>query len=295
MIGQAGLMAVLVLVGAGWGLSQPLSKIAVSTGYGPLGLIFWQLVIGVLLLGFINFLLRKPLPLHRNALRWYLIIALGGTLIPNSISFISIAHLPSGIVSIIIAAVPMFAFPIALALGNDRFSWLRLGGLLSGLIGVALLARPEASLPPGALPFLALSLLAPLMYAIEGNVVAKWGAGGLDPVTLLLGASVVGVLLALPLALFSGQWINPAVPWGGPEWALIGASVIHAIVYSSYVWVVGRAGATFAAQVSYLVTGFGIVWAMLLLGESYGMLVWVALAMMFAGLFLVQPRGQTKP
>ena len=35
----------LILFGAGWGLSQPLAKIAVSTGYEPLGLIFWQLVI----------------------------------------------------------------------------------------------------------------------------------------------------------------------------------------------------------------------------------------------------------
>jgi len=285
-----GLLALLVLLGAGWGLSQPLSKIAVSTGHGPLGLIFWQMLIGVLVLGVINFLRRKPLPLNRNALFWYILIALGGTLIPNSISYISIAHLPSGVVSIIIAAVPMFAFPIALALGNDHFSWLRLTGLLAGLFGVAMLARPEANLPAGATFFVALALVAPLMYAIEGNVVAKWGAGGLDPVTLLMGANMVGVVLAFPLAVFSGQWIDPRGAWGSPEWALIATSVIHVFVYSAYVWLVGRAGATFAAQVSYLVTGFGVVWAILILNESYAGSVWLALSLMFAGLFLVQPR-----
>ena len=53
---------------------------------------------------------------------------------------------------------------------------------------------------------------------------------------------------------------------------------------------VGRAGAVFAAQASYLVTGFGVIWAMLLLGERYSGWVWAAMALMFAGLFMVQPR-----
>jgi drug/metabolite transporter (DMT)-like permease len=32
---------------------------------------------------------------------------------------------------------------------------------------------------------------------------------------------------------------------------------------------VGRAGAVFAAQVSYLVTAFGIFWAWVIFGETY--------------------------
>ena len=55
---------------------------------------------------------------------------------------------------------------------------------------------------------------------------------------------------------------------------------------------VARAGAVFAAQVAYLVTGFGILWAMLLLAERYSGWVWLALGLMFAGLFLVQPRAR---
>ena len=41
----------------------------------------------------------------------------------------------------------------------------------------------------------------------------------------------------------------------------------------------------------YLVTGFGIVWSKLLLGESYALLVWAAFAVMLAGIALVQPLG----
>jgi len=53
---------------------------------------------------------------------------------------------------------------------------------------------------------------------------------------------------------------------------------------------VGAATAVFAAQVSYLVTGFGVIWSMALLGERYSGWIWGAMAVMFIGLFLVQPR-----
>lgn len=44
-------VAVLVALGLGWGSTQPLGKIATTTGHGPFGLIFWQLVVCVLVLG----------------------------------------------------------------------------------------------------------------------------------------------------------------------------------------------------------------------------------------------------
>ena len=82
--------------------------------------------------------------------------------------------------------------------------------------------------------------------------------------------------------------------------------MVHVAVYTAYVWLVGRAGSVFAIQVSYLVTGFGMLWANVMLGEAYAPSVWLALACMFAGMYLVQPRrnaplagispiGETRP
>ncbi|MEZ5792779.1 MAG: EamA family transporter, partial [Nitratireductor sp.] len=46
--------AALLLFGIVWGTTIPLGKIAVSTGYHPLGLIFWQvLIVALALLPFI--------------------------------------------------------------------------------------------------------------------------------------------------------------------------------------------------------------------------------------------------
>lgn len=288
---RALLIALLVVMGAGWGITQPLAKIAVSEGYRHFGLIFWQLVIGAALLGTITAARGRGLPVGARYLRLYLVIALIGTIFPNAASYEAARHLPSGILSIALSLVPILAFPIALALGLDGFSLRRMGGLVLGLCGVLLIIRPEASLPdPAMVVWIPLALVAPFFYGLEGNVVARWGTAGLDPIQVLFGASVVGAAIALPLAIGGGQFIDPRGTWGAPDAALVASSVIHAVVYSSYVWMVGRAGAVFAAQVAYLVTGFGVVWAIVLLHESYSPFIWASLLLMFAGMALVRPR-----
>jgi len=285
------LILLLVVIGAAWGATQPLAKIAVSEGYRHFGLIFWQFVIGSFLLGVVVQVRGDGLPLGPKHLRLYTIIALIGTILPNSASYESARHLPAGVLSIILSTMPMLAFPVALAMGNDRFVWARLAGLSLGLIGVLFLVVPDASLPdPAMVRFIPLALVAPLFYALEGNVVSKWGTYDASGVQVLLGASLIGAVLTAPLALVSGQWIAPHLPLNRPDWALIGSSLLHALAYSTYVWMVGRAGSVFAAQVSYLVTGFGVFWAMLLLGEIYSHWIWLALAFILGGLFLVQPR-----
>lgn len=286
-----GFVAVLLLLGAGWGLSIPLIKVTVSAGYLHFGLVFWQLAIGAAILGIFlalrGQLVRPTLP-H---LVVYLVIAVLGTIIPNSASYQAVAHLPAGIMSITIAAVPMFAFPIALALGIDRFQGIRFLGLALGMAGVVVLAAPGLTLPGAGLTFwLLMALVGPFCYGIEGNAVARWGTAGLDPVQVLFGASATGALVMAPVAWGTGHWIDPRAPWGGPEFAFLASAIIHACVYSGYVWLVKNAGSVFAAQVSYGVTLFGVVWAMLLLGERYQGGVWVALVLMMVGMFFVQPR-----
>jgi drug/metabolite transporter (DMT)-like permease len=281
----------LVLMGAGWGAIQPMTKISVSTGYGHFGLIFWQLVLGAALMLVVCLVRRKPLPRHAAALRTYFIIALIGTVLPNSLSYMAAVHLPAGIMSLLLSIVPMFAFIIALGLGNDRFAWRRMVGLCFGLIGVLIIIMPSVDLGE-AVPvgWAAVYLVVGLFYAFEGNYVARWGVSGLDPFQLMLGASLVGVCVVAPFVWFSGQAITPEWPLPLPQATLVGSSVIHVIVYAGYVWLVGRAGAVFAVQVSYMVTGFGLFWAWLMLGEAFSNAIWLALAAMFAGMYLVQPR-----
>jgi drug/metabolite transporter (DMT)-like permease len=285
------LLACLTLMGAGWGLTLPLAKIAVSEGYRHIGLIFWQMLIGAVIMGIIQIARGRRFAVRAPQIRVFIIIALIGTVLPNSASYEAARHLPAGLISILLSLVPLIAFPVALALGNERFSLVRLIGLGFGLLGVMLIVGPDASLPERSMiVFIPLALIAPTFYAVEGNVVAKWGTAGLDGIDVLFGASIIGALLTLPLALATGTFIDPRPPWGAPDGALALSSIVHVLVYASYVWMVGRAGPLFAVQVSYLVTGFGVIWSMLILGEMYSVWVWAAMALILSGVFLVLPR-----
>jgi hypothetical protein len=70
------------------------------------------------LLAAINRARGQGLPMETRHVALYVIIALIGTLLPNSASYTAAIHLPSGILSIVLSLVPMLSFPIALALGH---------------------------------------------------------------------------------------------------------------------------------------------------------------------------------
>jgi len=108
-------------------------------------------------------------------------------------------------------------------------------------------------------------------------------------VQAMFWASLIAAVIVLPIALMQGQMFS-LLPFGRPEAALVISSGLHALLYATYVWLNGKAGAVFAAQTAYFVTGSGVFWAMLLLGERFSQWIWLALVVMLAGLALVQPR-----
>ncbi|MCX8509213.1 MAG: DMT family transporter, partial [Rhodobacteraceae bacterium] len=236
----------LVILGSGWGSTQTLGKIAVSTGHGAVRLLFWQTCIVLVVLGALLALRRRRPPVSRAGLHICILIALTGTILPNLAFYQAVTHLPAGIMSILIATIPLLSFPIALLLGTDRFSLLRLAGLLCGLAGVALIALPRASLPDPAMTlWLPVAMIGPLFYALEANIVARWGTAGLDPVEALFGASLIASVLLLPAFLWREAQGAPPLAMGKAEVALLIMSFIHALLYVGYVALAARAGAVF--------------------------------------------------
>ncbi|MCL4187747.1 MAG: DMT family transporter [Rhodobacteraceae bacterium] len=282
--------AVLLGMGALWGLTPPLTKIAVSTGHGPLGLAQWVAAIDAVLLGLACLATGRRLPLTAPALRLYAVVAAFGMLLPQLFSYSAAPHLPAGVLALIVSLVPLFALPLSLALGLEGFRPGRAAGVLCGMGAMALLLAPGA-LPEGAAwAFVLLAACTPACYALEGTYVAGWGRAAADPVQTLTGASIVTLTVVTPLALATGTAIAPLAPWGPAEAAVVASALLSVGAYTAYVWLVGLAGAVFAAQVSYIVTGFGVASSMAMLGEGYPAAFWGALALLFAGLFLVQPR-----
>lgn len=283
--------AALVIMGAIWGAVFPITKIAVSTGYKPFGIMVWQMVIGIVLAIVVLGLRQKRPHFRRKDLPIYIGVALLGTVLPNWFSYTASAELPAGIISILIALVPLFAMPVALFLGFEKFSWVRLLGAVFGAVAIGLLIGPETALPDTSKVFYVfLMAVAPLLYGLEGNFLTYMEDRGLDPVQVLFGATIVGIVCAVPLAWGSRQMITPFQPWDTPVKAIVAGAVLNWAAYVGYVWLIRRTGPVFSSQVAYLVTGWGVVISMVFLKETYSGWAWAAMALMLLGVALVRPR-----
>lgn len=285
------LYAVLIIAGAVWGAVFPITKIAVSTGYKPFGIIVWQMVIGIALSVTMIWFRKRRLPSVIQHWPLFLGIVILGTLAPNYFSYTASAELPAGIMSIVIALVPVFAMIIALIFGLEKASIVRLIGAGCGVAAIFLMIGPDAGLPdPTKVGFVILAIGAPLLYGAEANYLTWIGTRGLDAYQIMFGGMIYGLILSVPLTYFTGQEISPFQPWGAPEWAIVAGSVLNWAAYVAYIWLIARAGPVFASQVAYLVTGWGVIISMVFLGEVYSVWVWMAFALMLFGILLVRPR-----
>ena len=117
---KAGPILALVACGAIWGLTLPLLRIAVSTGYPPFGLILWHKLIMAAVLAPLLAVMRLGPGLAWRRLGLFSGVAVFGAVLPGYFTFLTAADLPAGVRSLIIAVVPMFTLPIALLLGFER-------------------------------------------------------------------------------------------------------------------------------------------------------------------------------
>ena len=290
---KLGLTSILMFVGISWGLTAPLSKIAVSTGHHYLGLLVWQIIVMILSLGLVQIIRRKRLPLNLACFWRYFLVAQLGTILPNSIMYKAYFHLQSGVMSILVSVVPMIAFLLVLFLKMEKFEFRRCLGVLFGILAIILIVFPKFELgSTGEVGWIFLALCSPFCYAIEGVWINKIGLAQLDPIEVILGASIFGLVALFPIVLINGYWISPFSTWGPAEFAVTSSSLIHSLIYISYIWLIGKAGVVFASQVSYIYTASGIGFSIILLGEGYSAFVWSAVILMLMGLMMVRPSNQ---
>lgn len=286
----ARLYLLLVLLGLGWGLTVPLAAIAGRGAYTPLGLTTFELAV-IALAALVWLKLRgRPTGLARRHLPLYFWVSLLGTLGPNLAFYTAIRELSGGVVSIVVAMVPMFTLGLALMLRLERPSLRRLLGIAAGAAAMVVLAGPQGALPEGTrLVMVLLVALTPLFYAIEDVYIDHHGTEGIDSAQVILGSSLAGLVMILPVTLARGELIDVLQPWDVRLVSMLAASLLHGAAYATFIWMIGKAGAVFAGQVSYLVTGSGVLWSMLILRESHSGWFWLALMLILGGMFLVRP------
>jgi len=287
---QALLWLALVVCGLGWGTTGPLAKIAVSTGNHPIGISFWNTLIGTIVLTIVIRATGRRLPLDRRHAVFFVVCGLLGTALPNVASYTAYQVLPVGVMAIILSLVPMATLLLALPFGLDRPDPRRLLGLGLGVLAIGLIVLPESSLPdPSLAIWVILPVIVSLSYAAENIYIAVARPPGADAPTIMCGLFWGALVLITPAMLATGAWFD-LTRLGPAEQATVGISALHILAYLTFVWLIGHAGPVFAAQVAYVVTGSNMVLGILILGERHSPWVWAALGLMLVGLALVKPQ-----
>ena len=282
---------ILIILGLGWGLSFTLGKIAITAGGTPIGLTFWQsLFSGFILLAYVFFRHGKII-IPKIMFLPIIIITFLSVVIPNIIFYACVEHLDAGVLSISVSVIPLFTYLIAMGLRMDKFKVRRVIGLITGFCALLILILPENSLPDKRdIPWVLLALNCALCYALENIYIDRLALQNFGPIRLVCAVSFVSALITFLLSLVMDQFfiLQPTNLY--LFISTLGLGFISATAYSIFIYLIGRAGSVFSSQVGYLVTFFGVVWGIIILGESHSVFVWISLAMIMMGIFLVQPK-----
>ncbi|MDC3081588.1 DMT family transporter [Paracoccaceae bacterium] len=282
---------ILIILGLGWGLSFTLGKIAITAGGTPIGLTFWQsLFSGLILLAYVFFRHGK-LIIPKKMFLPIVIITFLSVVIPNIIFYACVETLDAGVLSISVSVIPLFTYLIALGLRMDNFKVRRVLGLITGFCALLILILPENSLPDKRdIPWVLLALNCALCYALENIYIDRLALQNFGPIRLVCAVSFVSAIITFPLSLVMDQFfiLQPTNLY--LFFSTLGLGFISATAYSIFIYLIGRAGSVFSSQVGYLVTFFGVVWGIIILGESHSVFVWITLVMIMMGIFLVQPK-----
>jgi drug/metabolite transporter (DMT)-like permease len=280
----------IFFAGIAWGLSFSMSKIVVEAGFPPLGITLFQAFIAAISLYIVCLLRRRPLRAIITNIRLVVVVSLLHAVLPGPIIYISIDHLQAGIVTIIVALVPMITYGISIPLGIEKFSRVRIMGLVLGVAAILLILLPENSLPDrDAIVWILFVMLAALCYAFEGIVLSLKSAATVGSIRLALGLNVCAVLILSPFVYWTDSFVWPSFAITQANLSLVGLGVISTMALTAFIHAVSQYGPVFATQTGYIVTLSGVFWGMAIFSDVYSLWVWGALATMIIGLGLVQP------
>ena len=284
----------LFVLGFCFGVSFVLNKIATTNGVPFIPYVFWQSIGAALILGVAAAGMRQLPAVTAAHLRIYVVMALLNVAIPYLVLAYVAPKLPASLLPIGLALVPGVIYLMALAFRLERFGWLRFGGIGLGLAGVLLILLPKASLPePGMAGWLALSLLATFSFSLRAVLVPLMRPPATPSLSLACGLLITASVIMLVIMAASGQWWAFDGAFGIGHGMVLAAMVNNALLLVLIFEIIRLTGPVFFGGVNYVSMLIGVALGIIIFDERHTMWVWLAIALVLAGLYLVN-RGKVR-
>ncbi|MFL6229167.1 MAG: DMT family transporter [Pyrinomonadaceae bacterium] len=191
--------------------------------------------------------------------------------------------------------IPVFTLLVAVALGREKFSARVALGVVVAACGVIYLVNPQSADLSGSHTVGNLCLIANCAFygayiALSQDVIRRYGA-----LRVITWVFLFACVVTLPLGAFQLSRV-PLSDVGWKIWLAVIYIVLVPTVGAYYLnaWALGRVTPTVVAVYVYLQPIIGLALAPLVLGESLNARVWVASALIFAGVGFVTIRGRSR-
>lgn len=284
----------MLLIGLGvvWGTAFLSMNIALE-GLGPLWVATGRIALAAIVLVVGGWLVGQGLNTMPSLRAWVyaVLVGVGALALPFTLLAWGQQHVPSAFAGVAMGTVPLLVLPLVYIFSPEEgIGPRRIAGVALGFVGLMILIGPGAFGDGGNLAgYGRLACVgAAACYAV-GSILTR-RAPAMPPIAFATAEMVAGTVVLVPITLIVEG--VPSVPAGAPLAALIYAAIFPtAIAAFIRVKIITTAGSIFMSLVTYMVPIWAIIFGVSLLGESLPTTLYIALALILAGIGLSQWRA----
>lgn len=294
-------VALLLAAGFCIGLIFPLGRMAGAAGIPPLVFAALAAAGASLVLGAVTLASAQRLPFDAPTLGYAAVAGQLTFALPFGMLVLVIPHLGSGVPAILQSLAPIATLAIVLVLGLERPNLLRTLGLATGMAGALIILVSRNAGRPGTEAGFGwyLAALATPAALAAGNVFRSthWpkGKGPMPLATLTLAAAALGLGLVVAVQAFAGDLADAGQALRAGWWLVVAQGLATGVGYAFFFRLQQIGGPVYLSQISYVNTAVGVAFAVLLFDERLSLWVWLAVALVFAGVAIVNRTALRAP
>lgn len=275
----------LLLLGIIWGSGYSIARFAMLHGVNALGYTFWQCLGPAIILGLLSL---KKLKFTKAHIQFYFFCGISGIAIPNTTMYFASAHLPAGLLALIVNIVPIIIYPLALLAKQEKFDGLRLVGVSLAIAGVLVLIAPTVALPqPQEMHWLLLALITPACFAFFAVFLNPQRPENSDPLSLAAGMLIAATLLLAPWMLHSHEFYAIHWPMNLPDKIIMLEIILSSVGYVVFFQLLKIAGPVYYSLVDGIVAITGLIWGKIIFSETFSIQIFIAVALILIGILFV--------
>ena len=283
----------LIVLAGMWGSSFLFNKIALRE-LPHFTLVCIRLIFATTLLCGMAMALGHSLRLPARVWKRLALMGLLNNFLPFNFTTYGQSHIGAGLAAILAASAPLFVVVLAHFFTRDESMTVRkVGGVLAGMAGVAVIMGPAALHSLDSQLFAQLSLICSAMAIAIAGIYGRV-LFGVPPIVSAAGQAACSMLMMIPVALIADRPWELAMP-GAATWAcVIGlASIGSGIAYVIFFHLLATAGATNVVLVNLLVPVSAVLLGVAFLGEHIEPRHFTGMLLITAGLAAIDGRAFT--